>query len=194
MLTLGPLVTVENTSLSRNNRQILLRARILFLRRALSLLLLRFLFQSFSWLSPSRPCAAVCARRASSRNIGHCTRRRFSRAVSRVDARGMQPKMTDVHREQPKWATSVAALAAATVISGSMHSHTQALCMHDSARMTQPARRTRNTTLTRLHVGASHLRADTENMSPPVFANFYRIIDLADLLASSYSNTLLFIK
>lgn len=37
------------------------------------------------------------------------------------------------------------------------------LCMHDSARMTQPARRTRSTTLTRLHVGASHLRADTEN-------------------------------
>lgn len=35
------------------------------------------------------------------------------------------------------------------------------LCMHDSARMTQPARRTRSTTLTRLHVGASHLRADT---------------------------------
>lgn len=111
-------------------------------------------------ISPLRSCSR--ARRASSRSIGHCTRRRFSRAVSRVDARGMQPKAADVHRGRPKWATSVA-LAAATVISSSMHSHAQALCMHDSARMTQPARRTRNTTLTRLHVGASHLRVDTEN-------------------------------
>jgi len=87
-------------------------------------------------VSPLRSCSR--ARRASSHSIGHCTRRRFSRAVSRVDARGMQPKAADVHRGRPKWATSVA-LAAATVISGSMHSHAQALCMHDSARMTQPA-------------------------------------------------------
>lgn len=54
---------------------------------------------------------------------------------------------------------------------GSMYSHAQVLCMHDSARMTQPARRTRSTTLTRLHVGASYLHADTANKicRPSVF-------------------------
>ena len=82
-------------------------------------------------LSPSLALAQLFARaaRVFARCIGHCTRRRFSRAVSRVDARGMQPKAADVHRGRPKWATSVA-LAAATVISGSMHSHAQALSVH----------------------------------------------------------------
>jgi len=65
--------------------------------------------------------------------------RRFSRAVSQVDARGMQSKTADMYRGRPKWASSVA-LAAATVIlgfdvpaaaqCGSVHAR---FCTNDSA-------------------------------------------------------------
>lgn len=82
----------------------------------------------------------------------------LSRAVSRVDARGMQPRLAEDARGCARFVEPRASQLQRS--SGSMHSRARAplharFCTNDSANHG----RTTDTTLTRLHVGASHLGA-----------------------------------
>lgn len=116
---------------------------------------LRVFLPAFS-VSPSPQLFARSARLRAALGIALGASRGRSLGLMHAECSRRRPTRTEDARVR----LPSDALAAATVIGFDALSRTaQGLCMHDSARMTQPARRTRSTTLTRLHVGASYLRA-----------------------------------